>query len=107
MRQRISRAVGSPEVVEGGDSFGEGHVDGLRAIRDLETPIDARQPGLGPKANQLLVTNAGDDGRDSFAALRPRTAGSKTSVRTALTAVGLRAPVPARVDERFWTRTCT
>lgn len=41
-------------------------MDGLRAIRDLETPIDVRRPGLGPKANQLLVTNAGDDGRDSF-----------------------------------------
>ncbi|MGQ5792077.1 tetrathionate reductase subunit TtrA [Serratia sp. IR-2025] len=64
--QRISFEQLIAEVVEGGDLFGEGHVDGLRAIRDLETPIDARQPGLGPKANQLLVTNAGDDGRDSF-----------------------------------------
>ncbi len=63
--QRISFEQLIAEVVEG-DLFGEGHVDGLRAIRDLETPIDARQPGLGPKANQLLVTNAGDDGRDSF-----------------------------------------
>lgn len=26
--------------MEGGDLFGEGHVDGLRAIRDMETPID-------------------------------------------------------------------
>jgi tetrathionate reductase subunit A len=64
--QRISFEQLIAEVVEGGDLFGEGHVDGLRAIRDLETPIDARRPGLGPKANQLLVTNAGDDGRDSF-----------------------------------------
>lgn len=64
--QRISFEQLIEEVVEGGDLFGEGPVDGLRAIRDLETPIDARQPGLGPKANQLLVTNAGDDGRDSF-----------------------------------------
>ncbi|HDS6398718.1 TPA: tetrathionate reductase subunit TtrA [Proteus mirabilis] len=64
--QRISFEQLIKEVVEGGDLFGEGHVDGLRAIRDLATPIDPKQPALGPKANQLLVTNAGDDGRDSF-----------------------------------------
>ncbi|MBR9857885.1 MAG: tetrathionate reductase subunit TtrA [Gammaproteobacteria bacterium] len=54
------------EVVEGGNLFGEGHVDGLRAIRDLDTPVDADNPEFGPRANQLLVTNAGDEGRDSF-----------------------------------------
>ncbi|ART83693.1 tetrathionate reductase subunit A [Oceanisphaera profunda] len=54
------------EVVEGGDLFGEGHVEGLRAIRDLDTPVDANNPEFGPKANQLMVTNAGDEGRDSF-----------------------------------------
>nr|WP_314262899.1 tetrathionate reductase subunit TtrA [uncultured Moellerella sp.] len=64
--ERISFEQLIKEVVNGGDLFGEGHVDGLRAIRDLETPIDPKQPKLGPKANQLLVTNAGDDGRDGF-----------------------------------------
>lgn len=64
--ERISFEQLVKEVVEGGDLFGEGHVDGLRAIRDLETPLDPSQPKLGPKANQLLVTNAGDDGRDGF-----------------------------------------
>ena len=54
------------EVVEGGDLFGEGHVDGLRAIRDLDTPLDPNNPEFGPKVNQLMVTNAGDEGRDSF-----------------------------------------
>jgi tetrathionate reductase subunit A len=54
------------EVVEGGDLFGEGPIEGLRAIRDLDTPLDPAQPSLGPKANQLLVTNAGDEGRDAF-----------------------------------------
>jgi len=54
------------EVVEGGDLFGEGHVDGLRAIRDIKTPLDADNPEYGPKANQLLVTNASDEGRDVF-----------------------------------------
>ena len=51
------------EVVEGGDLFGEGHIDGLRAIHDLETPIDSKHPDYGPKANQLLVTFAGPEGR--------------------------------------------
>lgn len=54
------------EVVEGGDLFGEGHVDGLRAIHDTNTPLDAVHPGFGPKSNQLLVTNTSDEGRDTF-----------------------------------------
>ncbi|UTV29579.1 tetrathionate reductase subunit A [Photobacterium atrarenae] len=54
------------EIVEGGDLFGEGHVDGLRAIRDIETPLDPANPEYGPKANQLLVTNAGNEGRDDI-----------------------------------------
>lgn len=64
--QRISFEQLIQEVVEGGDLFGEGHVEGLRAIRDLTTPVDARHPAYGPKANQLLVTNTSDDGRDGF-----------------------------------------
>lgn len=51
------------EVVNGGDLFGEGHVDGLKAIRDLETPVDKDNPEFGPAANQLLVTFAGPEGR--------------------------------------------
>ncbi|WP_428771550.1 tetrathionate reductase subunit A [Vibrio sp.] len=54
------------EVTEGGDLFGEGHVDGLRAIRDVKTPLDADNPEYGPKSNQLLVTNAGNEGRDDI-----------------------------------------
>ena len=64
--QRISFEQLIAEVVEGGDLFGEGHVDGLRAIRDLTTPVDPRHPAFGPKANQLLVTNTSDEGRDGF-----------------------------------------
>ena len=56
------------EVVEGGDLFGEGHVDGLRAIRDLKTPIDPDNPEFGPKANQLAVMPPFKDGRLRFAA---------------------------------------
>lgn len=42
------------EICEGGDLFGEGHVDGLRALRSLD-PIDPAIPELGPKANQVVV----------------------------------------------------
>ncbi len=51
------------EVIQGGDLFGEGHVDGLKAIRNLDELINPQQPDLGPKANQLLVTFAGPEGR--------------------------------------------
>lgn len=55
------------EICEGGDLFGEGRVEGLRALRDIETPIDAAAPELGPKANQLAVLTSVNDGRDTFA----------------------------------------
>lgn len=64
--QRISFEQLVNEVVEGGNLFGEGHVDGLRAIYAPTTPIDPQHPGFGPKSNQLLVTNTSDDGRDTF-----------------------------------------
>jgi len=56
------------EVVEGGDLFGEGHVDGLRAIRDVKTLIDPNNPEYGPKSNQLAVMPPFKDGRLRFAA---------------------------------------
>lgn len=55
------------EVVEGGDLFGEGHVDGLRALRDLKTPIDPANPGLGPRVNQVGHIVSVNDGRDLLA----------------------------------------
>ncbi|OBT12061.1 tetrathionate reductase subunit A [Vibrio sp. UCD-FRSSP16_10] len=54
------------EVVEGGDLFGEGHVDGLKEIRDIKSPVDPQNIEYGPKANQLLMTNAGNEGRDDI-----------------------------------------
>lgn len=42
------------EIVEGGNLFGEGQVDGLRATHDLENDIDPTLPELGKKANQLV-----------------------------------------------------
>jgi len=56
------------EVVEGGDLFGEGHVDGLRAIRDVKTPIDPENPEFGPKSNQLVFLPPYKNGRLNFAA---------------------------------------
>ncbi len=51
------------EICEGGNLFGEGHVDGLAAIRDVETLIDPDNPEYGPKSNQLLVTESANEGR--------------------------------------------
>src|SRR3546814_18038648 len=54
------------EVCEGGDLFGEGHVDGLRAIFDHETLIDPENPEYGPVANQLVVNDAANAGRSTL-----------------------------------------
>lgn len=51
------------EVVEGGNLFGEGHVDGLRAIYDPEKLLDAGAPELGPKSNQLAFVAGYKEGR--------------------------------------------
>jgi tetrathionate reductase subunit A len=55
------------EVIEGGNLFGEGQVDGLRAIRDTKTPIDPQAPELGPRSNQLAMVTGYKNGRLSFA----------------------------------------
>ncbi|WGG50059.1 molybdopterin-dependent oxidoreductase [Rugamonas sp. DEMB1] len=54
------------EISEGGDLFGEGPVQGLRALRDLSTAIDPRQPALGPRVNQVGLMASTDDGRMAF-----------------------------------------
>lgn len=54
------------EVVEGGNLFGEGEVQGLRALRDLHTPIDPKQPELGPKVNQVGLMASTNEGREAF-----------------------------------------
>jgi tetrathionate reductase subunit A len=55
------------EIVEGGNLFGEGHVDGLNDIRDGETPIDPDAPELGPKSNQLAFMAGYGEGRVELA----------------------------------------
>ena len=51
------------EVCEGGDLFGEGHVEGLRAIFDRDTLLDPDNPEYGAKVNQFLFTDASNEGR--------------------------------------------
>jgi tetrathionate reductase subunit A len=58
------------EVVNGGDLFGEGHVDGLAAIRDLKTHIDPDNPEYGTRANQLGILGTADEGRKDFMVFR-------------------------------------
>lgn len=52
--QAISWDQAYKEIIEGGNLFGEGNVEGLKAVRDLTTPINPEAPELGPKANQLV-----------------------------------------------------
>ena len=54
------------EICEGGDLFGEGPVEGLRAVYDPTTPVDPDNPEYGPKSNQLLVTDASNEGRGAL-----------------------------------------
>ncbi|MFZ3040830.1 MAG: tetrathionate reductase subunit A [Thiobacillus sp.] len=54
------------ELTEGGDLFGEGQVEGLKALRDLTTPIDPQRPELGPKVNQVALITSGNEGRLAF-----------------------------------------
>ncbi len=42
------------EIMEGGDLFGAGKVEGLREIRDLRSPIENTARELGAKANQFV-----------------------------------------------------
>lgn len=46
----ISYEQAVKEIVEGGNLFGEGHVDGLRKIRDLKTPARKGYPEFGTAA---------------------------------------------------------
>lgn len=54
------------EIVAGGDLFGEGHVDGLAAINDPDTPLDPQNPEYGPRTNQLMMMEATDYGRTAL-----------------------------------------
>ena len=53
------------EVVEGGDLFGEGPVQGLRALHGTQ-PLDPARPEFGPRSNQVAVISSVNDGRESL-----------------------------------------
>lgn len=54
------------EVADGGDLFGEGPVEGLRALRSFD-PIDRAAPELGPRVNQVALMSSTNEGRENFA----------------------------------------
>lgn len=64
--QPISIEQAIREIVEGGNLFGEGEIEGLASIRDTKTPIDVNNPDYGPKSQQLGCIGAADDGRQNY-----------------------------------------
>jgi len=55
------------EIVEGGNLFGEGPVDGLRAARDLVNDIDPNIPELGKRVNQVIgMIGRIEEGQEHF-----------------------------------------
>lgn len=63
----ISYEQAVQEIVEGGNLFGEGHVDGLRAIRNTKDLVVPGYPEFGVKSNQLFATfNEEDTMRGGF-----------------------------------------
>ena len=65
-RQQIDFDQLVKEVVDGGELLGEGHVRGLRALRDLQTPIDPQQPEFGARVNQVGLMSSTNEGREPF-----------------------------------------
>lgn len=64
--QSISYEQLVDEVVNGGNLFDEGEVEGLKAIYKPNEPIDPNSPSFGNKNNQLMVTYSGPDGRNAY-----------------------------------------
>lgn len=57
------------EIVNGGNLFGEGEVEGFKQVFDPLTPIDPSAPELGPKSNQFIfLAGRIEHGRKEFAA---------------------------------------
>ncbi|WP_028763809.1 molybdopterin-dependent oxidoreductase [Shewanella colwelliana] len=60
--QTISYEQMLQEVVDGGDLFGEGYVDGLKAIHANPALANPAYPDFGPVKNQLLVSTSSEQG---------------------------------------------
>ncbi len=58
------------ETVEGGKLFSDigedREIEGFRACRDIETPLDPDAPELGPKSMQVVEMGGRGDGRSAF-----------------------------------------
>ncbi len=54
------------EVVNGGNLFNEGQVDGLKSFNDTKTLIDPQNPDYGPLSNKLCIIGTADEGRLNF-----------------------------------------
>lgn len=54
------------EISEGGNLFNEGDVQGLKALADTKTLIDAQNPDYGPVANKLCILGTADEGRQNY-----------------------------------------
>ncbi len=57
----ISYEQALQEILNGGDLFGEGHVDGLKAIHRLDKPAKEGHPEFGSAANHLFATFCEED----------------------------------------------
>ncbi|ABV38812.1 molydopterin dinucleotide-binding region [Shewanella sediminis HAW-EB3] len=57
----ISYEQALSEIVNGGDLFGEGHVEGLRAVRQLDKQVKPGYPEFGTAANHLFATFCAED----------------------------------------------
>lgn len=64
--QEISTKQLIDEIVNGGNLFGEGEVEGLKSIQDTKNPIDINDPLKGPKSNGLCIIGTNDNGRKAF-----------------------------------------
>ena len=59
--QTISYEQALKEILQGGDLFGEGKVEGLKAIHQLDKPAKPGHPEFGSAANQLFATFCEED----------------------------------------------
>ena len=72
------------EVTEGGKLFAEigedQEIEGFKALRDTETPINPELPSLGAKSNQVVFLGSRPDGRSEFKSRLASSYGSINSI---------------------------
>lgn len=72
------------ELAEGGKLFADigedREIEGFRALRDTETPLDPESPELGPIANQLVMLGSRGDGRSNVGSRFSSAFGTKNNI---------------------------